>query len=371
MKIKSGLLQRVILMVIVCLTACSVPAALEATVAPVLPSNTPIPPTATPVPTDTPVPTATPTATPTDTPVPFSLSVVISDASGKAIQGAEVVVLEQKDNPQTTNASGEVTWDSLPVETVSLNIRANGYKVTDKKVSMRRGMNKEAISLETDQWGALSSQACKAGEKLLYFEDLQDQHADNWPEIETGSRGWSVVEVPNEPGNYAILAQGSPDVPVAQTHLKSDQVFDNAVWRVKVYFLGRKAQVSTFLNWRQSFENGDGRYSTHFGPQVFVDLTRFVSGEGVPAGHGGSNVPLNKWYSFEISTYKGVTEIWKDGKEMVSYTDKDPLPPGTIGLEPHFDAEGSIYYDNLAVCELSAPFTTIITATATPAPKKK
>jgi hypothetical protein len=366
MKIKKGLLRIVILTAIVSLTACSAPAAPQAAA----PDNTPLPQaTATPVPSDTPAPTETPTIPPTDTAVPFSLTVLVSDENGQPIQGAEIAVFEQKDAIQVTNASGEATWTSLPEETASLTIKASGYGVMDKKVGLRRGMNKENISLRVDQWGLLSSQACNADEKLLYGEDLQDQHADNWPEIEMGSQGWSVAEVPNELGNYAILAKGSLDAQVAQTHYKSDSPFDNAVWRLKVYFLGNKGDVSTFLNWRHSFDKGDVRYFSNFGPKVFVDLTRFASGEGVMVGRGPGNVPLNKWYTLEISTYNGVTEVWKEGKKMVSYTDKDPLPPGTIGLEPHFNAEGSIYYDNLAVCELSAPFKTLIVPT--PAPKKK
>jgi hypothetical protein len=44
---------------------------------------------------------------------------------------------------------------------------------------------------------------------------------------------------------------------------------------------------------------------------------------------------------------------------MISFTDKNLLPAGTIGLEPWFGGEGEIYYDNMAVCELSAPFVSL------------
>ena len=76
---------------------------------------------------------------------------------------------------------------------------------------------------------------------------------------------------------------------------------------------------------------------------------------------------LKKWMSFEVSNYNGELQVWMNGKKLVLYKDKNPLPPGTIGLEPHFNGEGVIYYDNLAVCEISAPFVPL----PLPTPAKK
>jgi hypothetical protein len=66
----------------------------------------------------------------------------------------------------------------------------------------------------------------------------------------------------------------------------------------------------------------------------------------------------DRWYFFELSTYQGVTELWVDGGRLTSYTDPQPLPGGTIGLETHMfeNAETVFYFDDIVVCELSAPF---------------
>jgi len=87
-----------------------------------------------------------------------------------------------------------------------------------------------------------------------------------------------------------------------------------------------------------------------------VDLTRFNSGDGISVARSGTRIPLNQWATFEMSTFNGNTQVWINGKKNLEYTDKNPLPPGTIGLEPHFQGEGTIYYDDLAVCELNSPF---------------
>jgi hypothetical protein len=124
---------------------------------------------------------------------------------------------------------------------------------------------------------------------------------------------------------------------------------------------------STFLNWRHSFDTGDVRYFTNLGPNVMLDMTRFNSGQGIMVGRAGSTSPLKKWHYFELSFYDGEVQAWMNGKKMIVYKDKDPFPAGTIGLEPHFGNEGVIYYDNLAVCELNAPFTSL----PLPTPVKK
>jgi hypothetical protein len=248
-----------------------------------------------------------------------------------------------------------VNWSALPADTIRLSVQAPGYKKFEKQFILNRGSNKETIQLEDDPLGLKASDACSADESPLYIEDLQDQTANNWPEIDAGAMGWSVVEKPDEPGNFVIAAKGNKDLQPPGTDLKSGLVFDNAVWRVKVWFEG-SPMISTFLNWRHSFDKGDQRYFPHFGPQVLVDMTRFNSGEGIIVGRAGSRVQSKKWTSFEVSNYNGALQVWMNGKKMIAYSDKKLLPPGTIGLEPHFNGEGTIYYDNLAVCELTAPF---------------
>jgi hypothetical protein len=82
--------------------------------------------------------------------------------------------------------------------------------------------------------------------------------------------GWSVTEKPNEPGNFVLSAKGNNDLIAPATDLKNNQVFDNAVWRVKVWFEGSPS-ISTFLNWRYTLDGGDRRYIINLGPRVMID----------------------------------------------------------------------------------------------------
>jgi hypothetical protein len=322
------------------------------------PSTTPVP-TSTPEPTETPEPTATPL--PTDTPeptatlVPFDFSITIHDIHGNPISPVDVKIAGVGDAIRT-DEKGKAEWKGLPSGDIQFAASAPGYKTYEKSLTLERGLTAQTILLQDDPTGLKTSNACKPEEKLLYIEDLQDQKADGWPEIEAGAMGWSVMEKPDEPRNYVIAATGNKDVQPPGTDLKSGVIFDNAVWRIKVYFDG-KSMNSTFLNWRHSFDTGDVRYFPNLGPNVLLDMTRFNSGQGIMVGRAGSTSPLKKWHYFELSFYNGEVQVWMNGKKMIVYKDKDPFPPGTIGLEPHFGNEGVIYYDNLSVCELSAPFT--------------
>jgi hypothetical protein len=51
----------------------------------------------------------------------------------------------------------------------------------------------------------------------------------------------------------------------------------------------------------------------------------------------------------------------------MTYQDPEPLPPGGPGLEMWLvDDTVTVYFDDISVCELSAPFTPL----ATPAPEQ-
>ncbi len=325
------------------------------TESPVLPAEV-VKPTATPEPTATPNPTATPE--PTATLVPINFVLTILDEGGNPLPQVNVQNLSESDTVIQTDQKGQITWTNLNSDSNKIIVNAPGYKTIEKDYILNRGENTAIFKLEEEPYGIKTSSACGPGETPVYIEDLQDKIADNWPEIDAGAMGWSVMEKPDEPGNFVIAASGSKDVQPPPTDLKSDQKFNNAVWRTRVWFEGKPA-ISTFLNWRHSFDTGDVRYFTHFGPQVYVDLTRFDSGNGIPVGRTGSAVSVKKWHYFEISFYNGNIQVWMDGKKMIVYEDKEPFPAGTIGLEPHFNADGVIYYDNLVVCELNGPFVTL------------
>jgi hypothetical protein len=85
-------------------------------------------------------------------------------------------------------------------------------------------------------------------------------------------------------------------------------------------------------------------------------------------GRSNLNMLQNRWYYLEISTYEGLTQLWVNGRKLIGYQDPQPLPGGTIGLEVHMfkDGKATYYFDDLAVCKLSAPFKSL----PTPTPKK-
>jgi hypothetical protein len=107
------------------------------------------------------------------------------------------------------------------------------------------------------------------------------------------------------------------------------------------------------INWRFNPSGGDRRYIV--GQRLGeTHLRRFDSGNDVMIGQAGA--PAEGWHLLEISFYDGAVAVYLDGQEGITWTDPDPLQPGTIGLEPYAESGAVFYYDDLAVCGLSAPF---------------
>ena len=66
----------------------------------------------------------------------------------------------------------------------------------------------------------------------------------------------------------------------------------------------------------------------------------------------------NVLHKFEISHFEGRIELWVDDTLWFAYQDPQPLPTGKIGLEvwQTDDEEYIIYFDDMSICELTAPF---------------
>lgn len=324
--------------------------------------------TATPSPTPTPLPTSTPTPTPTPTPIPYDLEVKVSDSEGNPIAGSSVILAEFGEDDmasQPTDSAGSASWLDLPGEGITISVSAQGYIPAEFSETIIRGSNEVTVSLERDPFGLLPSEACATGETLVYIEDFQDDYAENWRNVVAAidfaaPNGWSIG--PDEPGNLILSA--SQTTGFADDNLRPEEgiAFDNAAWRLRLRYAGTDADM--FLNWRQGEDDeGDWRYIVQLGGEANLSLQRLQN----PApGHfavGNTNLQLrqNQWYDIELSTFEDVTELWLDGRRMASYTDPQPLPPGTIGLETHlFDGSNTSYFfDNLVVCELGSPFASI------------
>ncbi|NOH02303.1 MAG: hypothetical protein HND47_10280 [Chloroflexi bacterium] len=311
--------------------------------------------------TPTPVP---PTATPTPTPAPYDLTALVADAEGATIANASIV-LEGSDTPVVTGEDGKASWTNLPAPDGSLTISAPGYFASEQTFSLSRGPNDLTFALERDPNGLLPSQACAPGETLLYVEDFQDGQAHGWPEIEFFAQGWLIEEYATEPGN---LVASNNNMSHHGNSLQNAS-YSDAVWRLRFLVNGRRPLS---FNWLQNYGvDIEGQHVDDARYQIVADtdgigirrLTLPVLNIGAASGRGAS---AGSWHTIEISTYQGRTEVWLDGQKNSAYTDPKPLPGGGIGLElMSFDTskpDTIVYFDNLSVCGLSAPFTSLYVA---------
>jgi len=305
--------------------------------------------------TPTPVP---PTSTPTPTPIPYDLSVSVTDADGVAVSGANIT-LAGDDVPVFTGEDGKATWTNLPEPDGTATIAAQGYIASEQTFSLSRGPNELSFTLERDSNGLLPSQACAAGESLLYIEDFQDNEAEGWPEIDLHANGWTVGEYASEPGNMVA----SNNNMAHQGNNLQDKTFSDAVWRVRFVIEGRRPLS---FNWLVNYGiQIDGQQIDDSRYQIVADtdgvglrrLTLPALNIGAASGSGAS---AGNWHNIEISTFQGETQVWLDGKKVAGYVDPKPLPGGGIGLELFsFDSskpDTVVYFDNISVCGLSAPF---------------
>lgn len=320
--------------------------------------------TSTPTVTPTHTPTPTPTHTPTATPIPYDLSVLVAGEEDAPIIGASVVLAEIGDEVGTliTDDVGQVFWNDLPGETVNLSISAQGYYPLDVAETIERGISQITTTLERDPHGLLPSEACAPSERLLYIEDFQDGSAQGWAEIEARAQGWDVAPHPDSAGNLVALNSGVTDTQI----VLRDLTFDNAVWRVRFMPHERPTNYSFIRHWvTEPYEVKDGT----------VDFSAYsigaYSGQGFAAVRAASPFPEvvlldinpffirdDEWHVIEMSTYFDTFEVWMDGILYSRYNDPDPLPGGQIALEYRTDEsfQSIIYFDNMTVCELSAPF---------------
>lgn len=308
--------------------------------------------------TPTPVP---PTATSTPTPIPYDLTVSITDADGVAVSGA-IVTINGSDTPVFAGEDGKTEWTNLPEPDGSMTITAQGYFASEQTFSLSRGPNDLTFTLERDPNGLLPTQACGTGESLLYIEDFQDNEAQGWPEIDLHANGWNIAEYTGEPGN--IVASNNN-----MTHHGNnlqDKTFSDAVWRARFAVDGRRPLS---FNWLVNYGvQIDGQQIDDARYQIVVDtdgiglrrLTLPVLNIGAASGSGAS---AGSWHNLEISTFQGETQVWLDGKKAAGYVDPKPLPGGGVGLElMSFDSskpDTVVYFDNISVCGLSAPFASV------------
>ena len=374
-----SLLLSILLVAVILLTACGPSAEQIATMT--ASAWTP-----TPKPTNTPLPTAT------ATPVPYDLTVKVTDADGNPIAGA-LVVFPQSGNeePVAVDDSGQAAWTDLDGPAGTVTVAAQGYFKGEQSFNLNRGPNEIVLKLERDPFGLLPSDACGAGESLLYVEDYQDGEAQDWrgqannpgtafvgpASDEAANSVWTIDATKiTEYGDNAWLGANYGN----GNQGREPGLFGDAVWRMR-FMLSRPTAPS--LNWhelanpREPIQIGDqdyggAGYSFHFmGGQSQIQVNRnlnSITGEPV-SGDRVDSGPFKQvamqWHSMELSMFQGNIQLWIDGKPVIDFTDPEPIPPGGIGIWiGPFTAESLtvMYFDDIRVCGLSAPFASAFVA---------
>ena len=306
-------------------------------------------------------PTAQPTMQPTTPPVPtatpeppYNLYIKILDSQSEPLAHAFVEVAGKT---VQTGANGTASFNDLPGENVILKISASGYKTVNLTKTIGRGENTMESSLEEDPNGLLEVNACASGEKLLYSEDFQSGLARQWDAVENKTPGWSVEGDPENPVNLVLAARRGAQW--AWLGGRDTYNFDNSVWRLRYKYTGAG---NSHVNFR--FVEGSSMVRRYLIPVNInnINLIRFQPDRQVELGQVGKS-SAGEWHLLEIGYFDGEVSIFVDGKKGLNWKDPEPWKGGTINLEPNPEGESVFYYDNLSVCELSAPLTPI------PAPK--
>jgi hypothetical protein len=337
--------------------------------------------------TPTPMPTATPVPTLTPTPVPFDLTVSVVDEAGAALAGASITFPESgKGEAIPADATGKYSWTNLPGAGVTLNVSAQGYLPASQSTTLERGPSEISVIMKRDPYGMLPSTACAAGETLLYMNDFQDGKAPGWHagKDPMGSIGPAPDAAVNSvlsldttkitPGPDAWLGGGYDAGPTS--------FYSDATWRLN--FMVSQSTWPSF-NWQEAGPSEfDGqevistRYSFNFwgSPYNQIHLHRTIFGASGPISDVDAvtgtftQVPM-KWHWLEISAFQGKIQMWIDGKQEVDYQDQQPLPPGRISvfLGPITEASTTVlYFDDISVCGLSAPFSSMAAPVPAAAP---
>jgi hypothetical protein len=321
-------------------------------------------------PTQTPSP-APATLTPSPTPIPYDLTVFITDHEGNPAADSSVTLVEfgiLRKATLVADSAGSVSWQDIPYESVTISVEAQGFLAAQQSMALSRGANEMNITLERDPYGLLASEACEAGESLLYLEDFQDGHAEDWAEMDTRIEledfdEWSFA--PDNGGNL-VLMNTSGVSRYYKYQPRGGVEFDNAVWRIRVKLSG--ADASMRLGWRWGRIDNDEQeefrhwqYEILLGGSAPLTLQRMDIPDHYYGTSSGWLLSHDRWHEIEISTYDGLTQVWLNGEREAYFQDPDPLPPGSIGFDFHFfpGSTATLSFDDLVVCELSAPYISI------------
>ena len=338
--------------------------------------------------TPTPKPTSTPPPTPTATPLPYDLTVKVTDAEGNPIAGALAFFpMSGSDEPVAADDSGQAVWSNLDGPAGTVTVVAQGYFKGEQSFNLNRGANEIVLKLERDPFGLLPSDACGAGESLLYVEDYQDGEAQDWNRDQSNPDAIYVGPAADDAANsvWTIDATKITDynnawlgANYAQNNMGGKPgLFGDAVWRMKFMVSRPTAPSFSWIsfgpitvggqevgNSSYAFNLAGGQNQIRLNRTLFTMSEELVSDQVVKSG-GFKQLEMT-WHYAELSVFQGNVQMWVDGKPVIDFTDPEPLPEKTIGIwiGPFTDKSLTVmYFDDIRVCELSAPFTSVYSPT--------
>jgi hypothetical protein len=278
----------------------------------------------------------------------------VADQAGAPVAASIVMKESGSEQPVQADATGTYTWVSVNGPGVNLQVSAPGYFAAAQPATLQRGPNEMAVILQADPMALAAADACAPNEKLLYLEDFQSGKVADWRLTSGAADGWGVTRM--EDGNQVLSISGMGITQVQDSAL----VMDNAVVRLRILTTGKDGD--SFINFKHFLAGGDTRYIFQWCANRSLFLTRFDGANGKELKMSGSQFRARpgEWQYLEISNYQGSIQAWTNGQRTIEAQDPTPLPAGGLSLEAHINADPKQAYlfDNISVCELSAPFST-------------
>ena len=287
--------------------------------------------------------TLTPEPTLTPTPLPYDLEVTLEGESGESVTyGAFLASAEGDEMP--IDESGKVELLNLKGPEVEVAITAQGYAPYAETVTLERGKNSKVFTLTLDPLQINPATACQEGQKLVLIEDFEDKKMQNWEGqftrplfdfVEIADRG-TVLKVDRTMEGEAYLAY--------------PEILGNMVWHYEIL-----RELGNGPIWmRFHLEDGVGEYiAVHFGKAEFF-LQR------VPGGQIGYRNVLpgdgETWERYSAAYFDGTIEVWYNDELHIGVSDAESYKDGFQSISLAL-SEGSTYFDNLVICELSEPYT--------------
>lgn len=289
-----------------------------------------------------------PPPTPTPTPIPYDIDVSVTDSDGNPMSGVKVSF---KTSEYETDASGKVSI-SNESPTAKLTVSSPGYFTTEVSPTLQQGSTTVEVSLESDPNGLLPVNGCSVNEELIFLQDFQDGKFDNWG-FDDSSQGWSIVANPDNAEDQVLSA--SEEAWWAWLGGENGYDLDNSVWRIWYKLSG-----NTNLHFNYRFESqvmNGSRYFLAVNPDQ-ASMVRYQNESHVDINEVSAPAP-SEWHLLEFSYYDGEVQVWIDHHQQITFTEESPWEGGTVNLEPYVGGGGELYFDDLSLCKLNAPFETI------------